>query len=577
MYAPFFGLKREPFSIAPDPRFLFMSEAHREALAHLLYGVSGGGGFVLLTGEIGAGKTTVCRCFLDQVPPACDVAYVFNPKLSVTELLQTVCDEFHIVLPAAARGAASVKEYVDALNAFLLASHAAGRHSVLIIDEAQSLSAELLEQLRLLTNLETAERKLLQIVLIGQPELRSLLAQPRLEQLAQRVIARYHLPALSEAETLQYIRHRLAVAGLAGAMPFDARALHRLHQVCGGVPRRLNLLADRALLGAYASGRTRIDRAIVDRAAREVFGGAPGRRAALPLALGVLGIATVAAVAGAAGYAWQRPGPAVAGKPVLGLVAAPVPVSAGSAGSAGSGSGSAADAAPAPAAAVPATTAPASLASAGAQAAASAAAALAAPMAAQQDVSALLARASRSEAAAWRALAPLWQLDLADESEPCEAAARAQVVCFRNNSGLSAVRDLGRPGVLTLRDAQDKPVYVLLTGLAGERATLDVGGTPMVLPLVVLAGLWRGEFATFWRAPPAWREPLTAAAAAPLADWVAARLPPTADGSAQPLKTRVAAFQLAHGLKPDGLTGPLTLMHINRASGIPEPRLNPAP
>ena len=188
MYAPYFGLSKEPFSIAPDPRFLYMSDQHREALAHLLYGLGGGGGFVLLTGEIGAGKTTVCRCFLEQVPARCSVAYVFNPKLTAAELLQTVCAEFGLpVDAAAAAGAPSIKALVDALNAFLLGLHAQGRQAVLVIDEAQSLSADVLEQLRLLTNLETAERKLLQIVLIGQPELRDLLARPELEQLAQRV------------------------------------------------------------------------------------------------------------------------------------------------------------------------------------------------------------------------------------------------------------------------------------------------------------------------------------------------------------------------------------------------------
>ena len=169
MYVPFFGLSREPFSIAPDPRFLFMSERHREALAHLLYGVGGGGGFVLLTGEIGAGKTTVGRCFLEQLPGHCAVAYIFNPKLSVVELLQTVCGEFRIAIPP---GETSIKSHVDALNRFLLEAHAHGRQALLVIDEAQSLSAEVLEQLRLLTNLETAERKLLHIILIGQPELR---------------------------------------------------------------------------------------------------------------------------------------------------------------------------------------------------------------------------------------------------------------------------------------------------------------------------------------------------------------------------------------------------------------------
>ncbi|MBW3656852.1 MAG: AAA family ATPase, partial [Gemmatimonadetes bacterium] len=246
MYAPYFGLTQEPFSIAPDPRYLFMSERHREALAHLLYGLGAGGGFVLLTGEIGTGKTTVCRCFLEQMPAHCNVAYIFNPKLTVTELLQSVCEEFRISVPRKDLLPPTVKDYLDPLNAFLLREHAAGRNNLLIIDEAQNLSAEVLEQLRLLTNLETRERKLLQIILIGQPELRTLLARPELEQLAQRVIARYHLGPLTEEETAQYVRHRLEVAGLARTLPFERKALQRIHQLSRGVPRRINLLCDRA-------------------------------------------------------------------------------------------------------------------------------------------------------------------------------------------------------------------------------------------------------------------------------------------------------------------------------------------
>ncbi|MBC7375971.1 MAG: AAA family ATPase, partial [Burkholderiaceae bacterium] len=235
LYAQFFGLAQAPFSIAPDPRYLFMSERHREALAHLLYGVGGGGGFVLLSGEIGTGKTTVCRCFLEQIPQACNVAYIFNPKLTAVELLRTVCDEFHVGFQPADPGhVPTVKDYVDTLNGFLLRTHAMGQNNVLIIDEAQNLSADVLEQLRLLTNLETNERKLLQIILIGQPELRSLLARPELEQLAQRVVARFHLDALTEDETRSYIQHRLTVAGLAGAMPFAPRALRRIHQITRG-------------------------------------------------------------------------------------------------------------------------------------------------------------------------------------------------------------------------------------------------------------------------------------------------------------------------------------------------------
>ena len=260
MYMRFFGLKQQPFSLAPDPRYLYMSKRHREALAHLLYGVGGGGGFVLLSGEIGAGKTTVCRCFLEQIPKRCNVAYIFNPKLTVMELLKTVCDEFHIPMPPAAEvPAPTVKTYVDALNGFLLETHAVGQNNVLIIDEAQMLSADVLEQLRLLTNLETNERKLLQIVLIGQPELRTMLERPDLEQLAQRVIARFHLNALSAKETEHYIRHRLSVAGMTRAIPFDHKALQRIHEITRGVPRRINLLCDRVMLGAYAHGRHSID------------------------------------------------------------------------------------------------------------------------------------------------------------------------------------------------------------------------------------------------------------------------------------------------------------------------------
>src|SRR5438034_8677431 len=298
MYARFFGLKQKPFSIAPDPRYLFMSERHREALAHLLYGVKGGGGFVLLTGEIGAGKTTVCRCFLEQIPKRCNVAYIFNPKLTVNELLKSVCDEFGIPYEHQGPGVATIKDYIDPLNEYRRTTHAVGQNNVLIIDEAQNLSAEVLEQLRLLTNLETSERKLLQIVLIGQPELREMLARPELEQLAQRVIARFHLQALSADETAQYIRHRLSVAGMGRALPFDGRALKRIHRLSRGVPRRINLLCDRALLGAYASGKPTVDRRMLDQAASEVFDERNRRRPLARPAVWGLGAAAGAALVG---------------------------------------------------------------------------------------------------------------------------------------------------------------------------------------------------------------------------------------------------------------------------------------
>jgi len=362
MYAEHFGLKREPFSIAPDPRYLFMSERHREALAHLLYGVRGGGGFVLLTGEIGAGKTTVCRCFLEQVPKRCNVAYIFNPKLTSVELLQSVCEEFHIPVTLRGPGAPTAKDYLDPLNEFLLKTHAAGQTSVLIIDEAQNLTTGVLEQLRLLTNLETNERKLLQIILIGQPELREMLARPELEQLAQRVIARFHLEPLTEIETAHYIKHRLSVAGMSGLIPFDREARKRIHEVSRGVPRRINLLCDRSLLGAYATGRERVDKAIVDKAAREVFdtrdGGAaahlPHRRT-LVFALGlVAGAVAAGALALVFTGALRRNPPATdVAATSESARSSPAAGSAAAAGSAPATAASAAAAASEPAAATP--------------------------------------------------------------------------------------------------------------------------------------------------------------------------------------------------------------------------------
>src|SRR5438034_6649664 len=274
MYAAHFGLTERPFSLAPDPRYLYLSDAHREALAHLLYRVGGGGSVVQLTGEVGTGKTTVCRALLEQVPPDVDVAMIFNPRLTSVELLAVVCDELRVAYPA---GTTSLKVLVDALSQALLEAHGRGRRTVLIIDEAQNLSAEVLEEVRLLTNLETTREKLLQVILIGQPELAEILARPDLRQLAQRVTARYHLRPFTEEETRAYVQHRMEVAGQRQPI-FDTGAVRVAHRLSHGIPRRLNTICDRALLGAYATGRTRVSAAIVRQAALEVLGRRPRSR-----------------------------------------------------------------------------------------------------------------------------------------------------------------------------------------------------------------------------------------------------------------------------------------------------------
>ena len=553
MYTQHFGLKRPPFSIAPDPRYLFMSERHREALAHLLYGVRGGGGFVVLTGEIGAGKTTVCRCFLEQIPPRCNVAYIFNPKLSVDELLKTVCAEFHIPHPHFGAGAATVKDYVDALNEYLLRTHSVGHDNLLIIDEAQNLSADVLEQLRLLTNLETNERKLLQIVLIGQPELRSMLARPELQQLAQRVIARYHLEALGESETVQYVQHRLAVAGLKQASPFDRKALRRIFRYSRGVPRRINLLCDRALLGAYASNRSSVDARTVDASAQEVLEPQESRRPrpAAYAGAALLGIGLAAGAALVVGLNFMR-------APASGVTAADIAAASAPPANAAAPPSKNELAPPAPVEATPSPTGPEPF-----------------------DLPTGFASLVDAEDASWQELAKAWNIEIG-EADPCQAARKQQIDCYRSGgSTLAQIRLLDRPGILTLRDAQNRAAYAVLTGLSNEHANLRIDGRDRIVSLVALADYWRGEFATFWRVPPGYAGIIADRRAGRSAYWLALQLA-TARGDSRAigerfddaaLKAWIHAFQLTQGLPSDGIAGPVTLMRLNRVVGIDEPHL----
>src|SRR5688572_762308 len=269
MYLPFFGLNEKPFAITPDPRYLYLSERHAEALAHLLYGINEAGGFVQLTGEVGTGKTTIVRSLLAQTPKNAEIALILNPRMTAPEFLLTLCEELGIGVPDEAIG--SGKDLVDILNDYLLRAHGGGRRVVLVVDEAQNLAPDVLEQLRLLTNLETNTQKLLQIILIGQPELRELLERNDLRQLAQRVTGRYHLDPLSQDETTAYVRHRLRVAGATTDI-FTQLALSEVYRLSSGVPRVINVICDRALLGAYTQDRHRVTPSIVREAAAEVFG-----------------------------------------------------------------------------------------------------------------------------------------------------------------------------------------------------------------------------------------------------------------------------------------------------------------
>ncbi len=533
MYIDYFHLQQEPFSIAPDPRYLFMSERHREALAHLLFGLGSGGGFVLLTGEIGAGKTTICRCLLEKVPANSRVAYIFNPKLSVEDLLLSICDEFGIQLEDKTPHGASVKHYVDALNRFLLDEHAQGRNSVLIIDEAQNLSSDVLEQLRLLTNLETSSRKLLQIILIGQPELRDIVARPELEQLTQRIIARYHLEALSEIETADYVTHRLGIAGYNGPAPFRQAALKTIHRITRGIPRRINVLCDRALLGAYASNTREIDARIVQKAATEIFGESQHRptnshrhRWTMRAGIAITGIVLGIGAGTLAANTFWKSAPAAKG-----INKAAIDQGA------------------------PATT-------------------------ALVDLNDALDSLPADESLAWRQLIALWGLAVADQ-DPCKVAQASGLQCYDSNGGFSELQALDRPALLRLYDKNNVAHLALLTELSANAATLRIANANYTISPLLLARHFRGNFSTIWNAPVGFTNHISIGDRGPDVDWLAARLAVlNGSGSSQPglpydqaLAQKVKDFQNAQGLKADGVAGPKTIMFINRATNVDEPRL----
>lgn len=533
MYQSFFGLTEAPFSIAPDPRYLYMSRSHQEALAHLLYGLSGDGGFVLLTGEVGTGKTTVCRCLLEQIPESCDVAYIFNPRLTVAELLSTVCTEFGIAYPA---GNTSIKVFVDCINVYLLDAHARGRHTVLIIDEAQNLAADVLEQMRLLTNLETNRRKLLQIILLGQPELAEMLARPELRQLAQRIVARYHLGPLAKAEIAAYVRHRLDVSG-AKQQLIPPALVGRLHRMSGGVPRVLNLLCDRALLGAYAQGKERVDRATLTQAAREVFGRPVKRRRNLFRALSA-SLTLIAGAALAVAFYQQERG--------------------------------ATDAEPAPQSetrSVPSI------------------AQDAKPAQPQPDLPDTLTWSSAEQpdgkALAYGALFRAWNQDYRD-GNPCQLAESAGLRCKSTRGGLDEVRRLNRPAVLQMRDEQGHQFFACLTGLDERSATFTFGDEVRRVALAALASQWSGHYTVLWRMPPDFQRTIRPGERGPAVEWLSRQLAAlqgeTKETAANPvfddaMVRQVKQFQLAQGLIPDGTVGTQTLMHLSSAADRSAPVL----
>ena len=530
MYERFFGLTEKPFAITPDPRYLFLSERHAEALAHLAYGIQEAGGFVQLTGEVGTGKTMVVRSLLQQLPANCDMALILNPRITPAEFLLAICDELHVSVPEKLNS--SVKGLVDLLTRFLLDAHSRGRRVVVMVDEAQNLSPDVLEQVRLLTNLETATQKLLQIILVGQPELREVLGRSDLRQLAQRITGRYHLEALTRTESIAYVRHRLRVAG-ATTDVFTAGALREIHRLSGGIPRIINVVCDRSLLGAFTREEHRVSGELVRKAASEVYGRpvlAPWVRW-LALAGGAAG-ATLLGIA--IWQAVQRPeSPAAA--PVAAAPVEPLP------------------AAEAPEADAPPT----------------------------QDLRSLLAlSADRTTTdAAFAELLSLWGATYQPGAgRPCDQVADQGLQCVAQIGTFAQLKLINRPAILSLTDAAGSEHQVVLVSLDGERAHIALGDTRDEVSLAELADQWFGEFLVVWRPsiPLAkqlhigmrgddvrWlREGLSLLTGAP----VEAGDPDVFDAD---LERQVEDFQRSRRLAVDGIAGVQTQLVLESAIGTP--------
>lgn len=520
MYHSYFGIEQQAFSIAVNPRYMYMSAQHREALAHLLYGVKSGG-FVMLTGEVGTGKTTTIRCLLEQLPSNADVAMVMNPAASARDLMCSICDEFGVSYHA---DETSLKILTDKLNAFLLSNHSQGRNSIVLIDEAQLLRISTLEQIRLLTNLESNTQKMLQIILVGQPELNDLLAKPALRQLSQRITARYHLRPLNVDETKAYIRHRLSVAGMPpGRDPFPENVVKKVHSISGGIPRLINILCDRMLLGAYTRETTAVDAHICQQASAEVLGDPRERdfkkapKNAAPwiysgAAVVIVGIFVVAAVYLLSG-------------------AEPVPE--------------------------PVVTAPAA------------------------TVEVVKPELTQT---AWyrnrdKALAGLLNYTHGLENAqiyPCWQAGKNGLHCetleARTWTDFLAIN---RPAVLTLNTPTRHEAFVTVVAIEDNTASAWIDGELVSVSLDELGTLWTGEYTIAWARPEMFETAIGLGSSGPLVDWLAERFSrldgqdkPLAKGSFnKALEERVKLFQRHYGLVDDGLAGMQTLLRLGEALG----------
>jgi general secretion pathway protein A len=558
MYLRYFGLNEPPFSITPDPAFVFLSARHRDALAHLLYGIGqgGSGGFVQLTGEVGTGKTTLCRCLLEQIPEGTHIALLLNPLVTPRELLAAISEELGIDI---SESIDSTRLLVDGLNRYLLDAHALGERVVVVIDEAQNLSPEALEQVRLLTNLETSKEKLLQIVLLGQPELRDLLQRRNLRQLAQRITARYHLSPLGPKDTHLYIRHRMQVAG-AQRNPFRRGAMNALYQRSQGIPRLINIIADRSLLAAFAKERMDVTAAMVHDAANEVQLGEKQVKSLLWPKLLAACATLVLAVLAVAYFGGGRSPLESSGTPVSPATTQVVEQ----------------DVLPealtnvepeknqeqSPAVTMPEVDPEPEM----------------VPVEPELITSLDSGWLENHQQVVWQGLADTWRkpVDAFAIQAACEGDNSLGYACLRNQGNWSRIIRLGLPVVLELQE--ETTSYVLLRGVDESRVLIGAADQALTVSRQAVEGSWLGSYLVAWPQAPGWPAFIGRGNTGPAVATVmemATRVDVPYHGEKvfdAAFELWLKTFQRRNGLEADGIVGPNTLLHLITGS-IEEPQL----
>ena len=586
MYTEFFGLRESPFSIAPDPDYLYLSDRHKEALAHLMYGLNGGGGgFILLTAEVGTGKTTVCPSLLQELPERTELAFILNPALTELELLATICDEFSIEYD---RKAPSLKHLFDVIAAFLLNNHQKNMNSVLLIDEAQLLNPKVLEQLRLLTNLETDRKKLLQIILIGQPELQQMLKQDELRQLAQRITARYHLLPLNLSEVCNYIRHRLQVAGC--QLPiFSKSSLKEIHRQSGGVPRLINLICDRALLGAFANSDHTITPLLIKSVASEVRGdgaveslnGRPFFYGAVVIAGVILAVLTIPYMSGPAVVSEDELLAVVTGEispePVViasvddaiaqalaqgGIKKAPIlqsetaELSPPVVGPTSGASSTSDDTEPANVAVDQTPN----------------------ELKYQRRLEKVVVN-SREPEAAMQNLYKVWGYDVPLKQANCARALGAGLHCLEGTGSIRTLKEMNHPVVVKMFDKRNDSYFATLIAI-DDGFEIMINKNHIKVSEAWFNAHWSGEYTLFWQAPTGYEKAIGFGARGSAVQWLDNGLAQVLDEPARnarqfdyELQARVMRFQDEHHLEADGIAGVQTILRLNLSVNTNMPKL----